>query len=656
MTTSSVEKLYIAFHGRVLEHLGIQMYQSPVNALAEFVANAWDAEAKKVEIFLPENIDGNSVVSVADDGLGMTREECQKRFLYVGYNRRGVNPAEHSPTLHRPILGRKGIGKFAGFGIAEVIRIDTISSKTGERTVFELDIKDLTGKDYIGMDKKEVIEIIPPPERPNTPGTIVTLSKLKLKQAMRSDFPKSMARRFLMLERQTGFKVFVNGSELPKSISLEDIQYSFPRDYPEDKKYGEIVEVDPSTGWASEFLPNGKKIRWRFLFHKDTIDEEELRGITIYSKDKLVQAPFFFHLVGGLGGQHGTEYLTGQVEADYLDLLPEDITTTERQRINWENEEASVLLKWGQERLKRLLRLWHDLRGEKRLLEIEDKLSGFSERLEKLPTHERKTIKSAISKLALISTLDEEQFDELVSSMMTAWEQGRLRELIDAISSQEGLNADGLLSLLIEADVLVALNIAEAVKTKLGGIRGLEKLVQKGELENKVRDYVAERPYLLNPKWETFKKETAVKHILDESAREARLEQDDIDAAGRKRIDLALRSNEHLLVVEFMRPGKILDYDHLSRCKRYIHFIREKMETNTAFGIEKVTGLIVADGLDDKPDVRRELKDMKNIDIHAYDWKSLIAEAEKTFGDFLTVIGDRAPGDLRIKRLKESTE
>jgi len=49
-------KLYLEFHGRVIEHLGIQMYQSPVDAIAELVANAWDADATAVGIVLPNTV------------------------------------------------------------------------------------------------------------------------------------------------------------------------------------------------------------------------------------------------------------------------------------------------------------------------------------------------------------------------------------------------------------------------------------------------------------------------------------------------------------------------------------------------------------------------------------------------------------------------
>jgi hypothetical protein len=48
--------LELRFHGRVIDHLGIQMYQSPVAAVAELIANAWDADADRVEVLLPESL------------------------------------------------------------------------------------------------------------------------------------------------------------------------------------------------------------------------------------------------------------------------------------------------------------------------------------------------------------------------------------------------------------------------------------------------------------------------------------------------------------------------------------------------------------------------------------------------------------------------
>ena len=56
--------------GRFIDLLGNQMYGGPVPSIAEFIANAWDADAEKVEVLLPEDVreEGAEVV-VRDYGL-----------------------------------------------------------------------------------------------------------------------------------------------------------------------------------------------------------------------------------------------------------------------------------------------------------------------------------------------------------------------------------------------------------------------------------------------------------------------------------------------------------------------------------------------------------------------------------------------------------
>ena len=88
--------------------------------------------------------------------------------------------------------------------------------------------------------------------------------------------------------------------------------------------------------------------------------------------------------------------------------------------------------------------------------------------------------------------------------MLTAWEQGRLQDLIDDIAQAEELSADELVGLLAEAQVLTALNTAEAVRTKLLTVGGLKQRIDRHELENAVRNYISGHPWLVSPKWETF--------------------------------------------------------------------------------------------------------------------------------------------------------
>lgn len=644
-------KLYLTYHGRILDQLGIQMYQSPVAAVAELVANAWDADAEKVRIYLPADTTEGAQIVIKDDGHGMNFQECQDKFLNVGWSRRGDNPVEHSPGKERPVLGRKGIGKFAGFGIADIIRVETIAGASGQSTVFEMDLNRLRTDSYVEQKGGDVdlIEYHGPSEaRKSQHSTKIVLKSLKVRRVIApKEFRKSMARRFLLHQQVADFKVFVNDEPLPEVEDLRGAQFIFPRDYRENEKPKGLVISD---GWGQETLPNGHQFKWRVLFYEDTIDEEELRGIAVFSHGKLAQVPFFFHLSGGLGGQHGQAYISGCVQADYVDELSDDVMATERQRINWEHEEVHPLLVWGQDRVKQLLRIWGYRRAEERHRQLEEKVAGFAARLNKLPKHERETVRKAILRVANIPTLTRNQFEDLGGAILTAWEQGRLRGLISEISDTSGMSAEQFLELLVEVNVLSALNVAEAVKTKLDAIKGLRRRIERQELEIAVRDYIAEKPWLLDPKWETFRVEKSVKWILQDAAESVGLTAEEYKG----RVDLALRSGKQLLVVEFVRPGKKVDWDHLSRLTRYVRRVASRVEAQTALDIKEVEGLIVADKLDKAPDIEREIRELEKTGIRALEWQTLLGRSESSWEEFLDILVERAPEDERLKSLKDS--
>ena len=640
----SKKKLYLEFHGRVIEHLGIQMYQSPVNAIAELVANAWDADATSVEIELPATVtDPTATFMIRDNGIGMDFDECQKCYLAVGRNRRG-DATEERTTGGRPVLGRKGIGKFSGFGIASLVTVETVSWENGERTVFRLDLDDLISDDEPRAVQKEIeiVEYDPPDEeRRQKRGTTITLSRLTIHRApSRNQFPISMARRFLLHEGQADFVVSVQGELLPRSYDAAGFEYQFPKDLPEPI---EGVEVD-EEGWGIETV-EGKDIRWRFLFNKDTIAEEELRGVAVFAGGKLAQRPFFFNLTRGLTGQHGAEYLAGQVVADFIDRLPADLIATERQRVNWGRDETTPLLGWGQSRLRLAFRAWAKLRGEKKAKRLEERLVGFADRLERLPKHEKRTLKRALTSLGKVPTLSDEQFDELGRAMLGAWEQGRLTELIDEIAESEDLNEAALLEVLVEARVLTALQTVEVVRTKLEAIQGLKRRIAERELENAVRDFIAENPWLVSPEWETFKRETGLRSVTEAAANVSKLAADVYSG----RVDLTMASGRHLLVLEFVRPGQSVDWDHLSRFERYVLTIRSSVRTTTAAHFRQVTGYIVADRLDRRPDFSAKIEALEGEDMYALDWPALLAKAESGWSDFLGILEERGGGDFRMK-------
>ncbi|WMT16989.1 ATP-binding protein [Serratia fonticola] len=644
--------LYLNFHGRIIDHLGIQMYQSPTAAIAEMVSNSWDADATKVNITLPTKEVFS--ITIEDNGVGMTLEECQQKFLTVGYDKRKHDVKARSNELGRALMGRKGIGKFAGFGIASIITVSTVSKATGEKTTFSLDIdkiRDTANNDYVNTSSLtiDVPEHLEPSEAmKGNHGTTITLTGLKLQRLISADFfSKSMARRFSINSSVDNFYISIDGNLMPSEDFLTQSEMSFPKDYKASEKPAALTEID-SEGWGTEMLGD-YKIKWRVFFLRETIKEEELQGISIFSHNKLSQRPFMFNLTGGLPSQNGPEYMTGAVIADYLDEFDEDVISTERQRLNWGHPHLATLEEWGRARVRNLLKVWKDRRAEEKTKMIEDKISDFGPRLGRLAASERKTILTALKKLAGINQINTEQFKEIGNSVLTAWEGGRLKELIRQVAEVPDMDESKLLSMLIEANTIQALHTAESVKAKLDTITGLEERIKNRELENAVRDYIANNPWLISPKWETFAKERNVGDIAREAAKDSGFDKHD-DFNGR--VDLVLGSGEHLLILEFMRPGLTIDSDHIGRFETYVDTFRTHLESSTGSRYNHVTGYLVADKIVKKnPVFLRKVRKLKEDGLETLTWSDLLSEAKRQWKEFLDHLAERAPRDERINAL-----
>lgn len=121
----------------ILRLLGSQLYGDTPSIISELVQNAYDADAKNVWITI--NTGTNPSIIVKDDGIGMTSNEINNRFLNIGQNRREKHPL--SPSGRR-VLGRKGIGKLAVFSLAKVI--DVISRKKDLIAACRMDFDKIT--------------------------------------------------------------------------------------------------------------------------------------------------------------------------------------------------------------------------------------------------------------------------------------------------------------------------------------------------------------------------------------------------------------------------------------------------------------------------------------------------------------------------------
>jgi hypothetical protein len=226
-TQSKNREYKMTVAGQLFKHLGLQMYSGAVPAISELISNAYDAMAKNVWITLPTGrpIQQTDEIIVKDDGHGMSFEECNSHYLSVGRNRRSGESEwtkAYNGLRPRKVQGRKGIGKLAGFGIAERIDIHTIKDK--QIAHFALDFIALTKSPNFADERGYVPETLSGDgtRTGGKPGTTVGLTQLKISRAIDAEeFKRGLARRLLILDQY--FTVHLNG----KAISRQEIPFQF---------------------------------------------------------------------------------------------------------------------------------------------------------------------------------------------------------------------------------------------------------------------------------------------------------------------------------------------------------------------------------------------------------------------------------------------
>lgn len=98
--------------------LGRQQIAGVQNALVELFKNAHDAYADRIAVDHFEDFgnNGEDILIIRDDGVGMTKSDFENKWLVLGTESKAVstNPPYRPPDkVPRPITGEKGIGRLA---------------------------------------------------------------------------------------------------------------------------------------------------------------------------------------------------------------------------------------------------------------------------------------------------------------------------------------------------------------------------------------------------------------------------------------------------------------------------------------------------------------------------------------------------------------
>ena len=119
---------------RALDLLGRQQIAGIPTAINELIKNAHDAYADNFDI---DFLRLRNLLILCDDGLGMTKEEFENRWLTLGTESKLANKNSNLPPIDnskplRPIMGEKGIGRLAIASIGKQVLIVTKAKKRAE--------------------------------------------------------------------------------------------------------------------------------------------------------------------------------------------------------------------------------------------------------------------------------------------------------------------------------------------------------------------------------------------------------------------------------------------------------------------------------------------------------------------------------------------
>jgi len=502
------KELVLTYAGSIVKHLGVQMYAGrPVPAIAELISNAWDADAKLVQVRLPlgetwSTSNPAHYIEVSDNGNGMDWEMVRDAYLDVGRDRREAEQTDRSPA-GRLLQGRKGIGKLAGFGIADIMEVQTVhkdpdaSVKSRVLIWFKLSLSDLrkAKKRAAPVDLVYAGPINSAPEGGRKKkGTTVILRQLHEKRAQNPDlFHHSMAQRFLLIGPQ--FLLRINGEGLrPEDIRL---QWRWPEE-----------------GWITEDVEGcGPVSYWIGFTHQPRKQNEgELSGILIYTRDKISQESTFFDISGGVTGQHGLRYLVGMVKVEWLDAGVDapDLIATHRGSIAWESPPGVALQGWGQRLLRKYLAEWAKRRTEireKQVIELHPKLRA---RIESLAPSYREVALRFVENFKSVE-MEPEEFESILSWFLDALENATLRSILEKLRETDLADLEQLDALFSKMEVRTAVTLLQIIDSNLAAIETLEKMHRENAKERGViSKHIEKNPWLIDTTWMLNKAEARV--------------------------------------------------------------------------------------------------------------------------------------------------
>jgi len=556
-STPDLDELDLTFGENFLSHHAGRIISDPTFAIVELVANSWDAGATTVNIEWPEKV--GDALAIEDNGTGMTKEEFERRWMQLNYNRY----AHQGPVVTFPkgvkknkriAFGKNGIGRHGMFCFGEDYRIETRK----EGTMHRFHVTATTGKRPFKAQ---------PDGTEKTKGHGTRLFTKANKLGMEQDkLIELIGSRFVS---DPAFKLFVNN----RQVTLTDLEHL-------------CEKTDLS-------IENVGTVTIRRFDSEKTGRLSKHHGVAWWVNRRLVGMPSWDAYDGILldARTATAKRLTYVIEADFL---------LEHTKADWSGFHASDTVNKTKNGVFEHIRddlkgLLHDFRKERKRAALEasradikslstisqEHVAAFAEELQvRCPTISPRDLENAVNVLAKL-------------------EKARSGySLLNKLAKCDHTDMDALDAILDEWTVVDAKKVLDELKYRLELIKQLEELVEnhKADELHDLQPLFERGLWIFGPEFESinFTSNRSLSTVVNDLLGGASL------AAPRKRPDFVVLpdssigvyscdayDNKHdvcglssVVIVELKRGGFVISSDEKDQAMKYAREVRKSGKVN----------------------------------------------------------------------------
>jgi len=648
-----------------IDKLGVKLYDKASAVVAELIANAYDADAENVTVNLPLNVqlasqaggklkDLKFEIVVRDDGHGMTPDEARAYFLTVGADRRRRNGVDgaRSREKKRPVIGRKGIGKLAPFGICKRIEVWSAGGTGGPRgyriTHFFMDF------DAIVQDEEKPIPLAVGADDnkfSDRRGTTIRLTNFLAKRVPDLEtFLRQLAARFVFATPD--FRIAVvdtSGADPAPPVAVDPL--SIP--------VYEETRVDLST--RPVHLENGKTVPvsgWMAMA-RSSYKHEEMTGVRIYARGKIVGTTRDFNQPAGFTGEFAMRsYLVGEVHAEWLDLDDgEDLVRTDRQDILWDSDYGQELRRWGSEIIREIAKISKAPRRER----VRDTFLKNSkiELKAKQRFGDREIVDVAVDLAKSFGGFaaedelgDEDYVNDLTDIILSVAPHRALMEAFREFSSEatkREVTISEMTDIFDKAQIAELASYAQVAAQRVMVINQLQDLISNPVDEHEYQALLSTANWLIEPSWTVISQNQSLKtfKIAFEVFYKQKYKKDVVLAITHetKRPDFTLMSIDGLLhIVEIKKPNYDFGNDDLERLLNYVEAFTAFFEANAEVSAEFPRGWtidLIVDGVritGNQPKYAwKQISDGPSRVVNRRSWWDFLNHARKVHEQFLSI-------------------